>query len=89
MEKPKRRLRFLRCILHDKVDMLMWLVVIGLFVYSRFWHVDVSDFLFVMIFYVYYAMYRRFTFWQDRKKMYLELKKMGFNVDWLLQTEDE
>jgi len=68
--KNKRKFRFARCILHDKVDMLMWLAILGLFIYSQVTHTDVSGFLILLFLYVYYAMYRRFTFWQDRRKMY-------------------
>ena len=86
--KPKRKIRFLRCIFHDKVDTIMWLVILGLFIYSQISGTDVSEFLIVLFFYVYYFMYRKFTFWQDRRKMYQELKNQGFAVDWLLETED-
>ena len=94
----KNRLRFIRCIWHDKVDMLMWLVIIGLFVYSlivspyemseKFDIGDVSPFLFVIIFYVYYFMYRKFTFWQDRIKMYEHLKDIGEDADEIIKKED-
>ena len=84
----KSNWRFIRCIWHDKVDLIMWLVIIGIFIYHIFWKVDVSKFLFMMIFYVYYFMYRKFTFWQDRRKMYQELKNRNADVDFILNSKD-
>ena len=84
----KNRLRFIRCIWHDGVDMLMWLVIIGMFLYHIITGVDVSKFLFVLIFYVYYFMYRKFTFWQDRRKMYEHLKDIGEDADEIIKKED-
>lgn len=83
----KRRFRFIRCIWHDTVDMLMWFVVIGMFVYSLFGN-DVSKFLFVLIFYIYYFMFRKFTFWQDRAKMYRYIKSLAKNPEDVLAEED-
>jgi len=84
----KNKLRFIRCIWHDIVDMLMWLSIIGLFTYHLVSGEDVSKFLWVMIFYVYYFMYRKFTFWQDRRKMWEHLKESGTDVDSILQKDD-
>ena len=83
----KRRFRFVRCIWHDVVDLLMLASTIGLFVYSFFGH-DVSRFLWVLIFYIYYFMYRKFTFWQDRAKMYRYIKSLAKSPESVLAEDD-
>jgi len=87
-DNKKRKWRFLRCIWHDKVDTLMWLTIIGLLIFRFVTGEDVSQFLFVLMFYVYYFMYRKFTFWQDRKKFWQYLKDIGENVDNILEKDD-
>lgn len=79
--------RLFRCIWRDKVDMLFWLAVIFFFVYSLFDH-NVSGVLVVVAFYLYHAMYRLATFWQDRRKMYERLKELGEDVDAILGQKD-
>jgi len=63
----KRKLRFIRCLWHDGVDFIMFLVIIGLFAYSQITGTNVSPFLAVLILYVYFATYRRFILWQERR----------------------
>ena len=79
--------RLFRCIWRDKVDMLFWLAIIFFFVYSLFDH-NVSGVLVVVAFYLYNAMYRLATFWQDRRKMYERLKELGEDVDAILRQKD-
>jgi hypothetical protein len=79
--------RIYRCLWRDKVDLLFWAVNIFLFIYSLYGH-DVSKFLWVNIFYLYNAMYRRETFWQDRFKLWNYLKKRGINPDPILGQDD-
>jgi len=85
----KRKWRFIRCIWNDKVDTMMWLVIAGLFVYSRITDTDVSPFLFVVFFYVYYFMYRKTTFWQQSWKMKNYLKKIGIDSDSIINNTDD
>ena len=79
--------RIYRCLWRDKVDLLFWAANIFLFIYSLLGH-DVSKFLWVNIFYLYHAMYRRETFWQDRYKFWKYLKNMGINTDAILGQDD-
>ena len=81
--------RIYRCLWRDKVDLLFWAAIIGFFVGSLFGH-DVSKVLWVVVFYLYYAMYRRETFWQDRAKMYKYLKDEIHckNPDEIISQED-
>lgn len=95
----KSKWRWVRCIWHDTVDLLMWLVTIGLFVFSLIkspypvserWTIgDVSPFLFVLVFYIYYFMYRKFTFWQDRRKFFVHLLKNNQDPHSILDKYDD
>lgn len=85
----KRKWRFIRCIWSDKVDTIMWLVVIGLFVYSRITGSDVSPFLFVLIFYIYYFMFRKVTFWQQNMKMRKYLESISQDPDVIINKYDD
>ena len=85
----KRRLRFIRCIFHNTVDTIIWLVVIGLFVYSRITGSDVSPFLFVLIFYIYFFMFRKVTFWQQNMKMRRYLKSISQDPDIIINKYDD
>jgi len=83
----KIKWRFIRCIWHDKVDLMIWLLTGAGFVYSQFGN-DVSGGLFLLFGYIYYMMYRKVTFWQDRAKMYAELRKYLVDVDEVISRED-
>lgn len=87
MSINKSRLRFIRCIWHDKVDMLMWFVTIGMFIASWFYP-NTGKFLWVLIFFIYYFMYRKFTFWQERAKYYRYIKSLGESPEEALEQED-
>jgi len=84
-----RKWRFIRCIWSDKVDLIMWLVIIGLFVYSRITDTDVSPFLFVLTFYVYYFMFRKTTFQQRCIKYERFLKGISQDPDIILNKYDD
>jgi len=88
MKISKSKLRFIRCLWHDKVDLLIWLVTVGMFVGFFFFRKDTNGFLFLLIFYIYYALYRIFTFWQDREKMYRYIESLGKNPFDILYEED-
>ena len=98
MKKRKEKFRLLRCIWLDIVDLGFWLVTIGLFVQYliRFGWEHMANasrigiptgFLALVIFYFYFAMYRRTTFAQERYKFkkYIEDKA----VDRDLHSPDE
>ena len=66
----KKRCRFIQCIWRDKVDLMFWLALIFVYVYyHRIQGEDISKALVLVIFYFYYAMYRRETFWQRWQKL--------------------
>lgn len=77
--------RFIRYIYRDIVDMLMWLVTIGMLVAYFGFNKDTNGFLWVLIFYIYYAMFRLGTFWETRKIFYERLKELGENPEDLLK----
>ncbi len=82
----KRKWRFVRCIWRDMVDLFMWLVFIGFFLAHVLTDIDVSKILFVVIGYVYYAMFRRETFWQRwqklRRHMIMQDKRNPDTIIW-------
>ena len=80
--------RIYRCLWRDKVDLGMWLVIMGFFLGFAIWKANVSGVLAVVALYVYGAMYRLNHFWQDRQKMYNRLKELGENVGEILEQED-
>ena len=85
----KRKLRFVRCLWHDGVDFIMFLVIIGLFVYSRVTGTDVSNVLALLILYVYFAAYRRFILWQERRIFMDVLEQMGKDPEELIANNDD
>lgn len=96
----KRKWRFIRCIWMDKVDLGFWLVTIGLFVQYlvRFgWdHMAYTSeqgiptgFLFLVIFYFYFAMFRRGTFAQQNYKFRKYLDKCNINPEDILKKFDD
>jgi len=76
--------RVIRYLYRDIVDLLMWLVTIGMLVTHFVTGKDVSGFLWILIFYVFYAMFRLGTFWETRKIFYDRLKELGENPEKLL-----
>jgi len=100
MKKRKEKLRLLRCIWFDIVDLGFWLVTIGFFVQYlvRFGWEHMANasrigiptgFLAVVIFYFYFAMYRRATAKQENYKFRRYFKTIKVDPDAILDMYDD
>ena len=73
MKMPKA----IRYLYRDIVDLLMWVVTVGMLVAYLGFGWDTNGWLWVLVFYMYYAMFRLGTFWETRKIFYERLKELG------------
>ena len=71
----------IKILLGDIVDLLMFSICIGLFIWYIITGINLSSFTIFIAFYIFFVMVRFYTYANQRNKLYQRLKDHNINAD--------